>query len=255
MHIYDTTHDVYDETLTVIQYFYFYPYNDWWNKHEGDWQKINVVVSSSDPSSATFLGVEYFFHGAHLSYYKDYDSKPDITKNFVFNPREHVKLNQGTHPIVYVGAGSHAAYPTGGNWHIYRKAGGLLDKSEYMTHTGLVLRTQVEDSNRSLQENYDLVLLPEPKPSQANMGLPDTMSWLGAKVRWGTLTVNSGSFFQDIQAIAQGAVECPAGNKSPKGPYHKGWEELKFFTSSHTGGCGGTLEYGITHSAKYTTVI
>ena len=177
VHIHKTTHETYSDSITVIQYFYFYPYNHWWNKHEGDWQKINVVLSSSDHSSATVLGVEYFFHGAHLSYYKGYGSEPDITKNFVFNPREQIKLSQGTHPIVYVGAGSHAAYPTGGRWRIFDYS--VVDRWESMSHTGLVLRTQIDDSNPSLQENYDLVLLPEPDTSRVNMGLPDTMSWLG----------------------------------------------------------------------------
>ncbi|MYB76541.1 MAG: hypothetical protein F4X83_05490, partial [Chloroflexi bacterium] len=234
--------------ITVIQYFYFYPYNDWWNDHEGDWQKINVII---DPQSVTILGVEYFFHGAHLSYYNNYSveippsagggtiQKPDITSSFVFNPRVQIKLSD-THPIVYVGAGSHAAYPTGGSWHIFRYQDPVKDQWESMTHTGLVLRTQIGDSNPSLQENYNLVLLPDPDPDiSSNMGLPDTMSWLGANVRWGT-RVNL------------------LGNDSPKGPYHKGWgrEALKFFTSSHTGGFLGLGEYGITHSVtpeEFTT--
>ena len=110
-----------------------------------------------------------------------------------------------------------------------------------MTHTGLVLRTQIDDSNPTLQENYDLVLLPKPDPDiRPNMGLPDTMSWLGAEVRWGTLAVDS---------PPARLFPC-VGNESPQGPFHKGWgrEALKFFTSSHTGGCGGTFKYGITHS-------
>ena len=187
----------YNGSIKVIQYFYFYPYNNWYNKHEGDWQKINVIIN---PQSVTVLGVEYFFHGAHLSYYDNYvitsevppgvgntgggtitEKKPDLTSNFVFNPRKKIKLIQGTHPVVYVGAGSQAAYPTGGSWHIFRYQDPISDKWESMTHTGKVLRTQIDDSSPSLQENYDLVLLPKPDPDiRPNMGLPDTMSWLGA---------------------------------------------------------------------------
>ena len=255
VHIYKTTHNAYADSITVIQYFYFYPYNHWWNNHEGDWQKINVVVSSSDPSNATVLGVEYFFHNAHLSYYNNYTREihlgenikmPGLTSSFVFDPQRNIKLSQDTHPIIYVGAGSHAAYPTGGSWHIFDKTL-LPDKWENMTHTGLLLRTQIDNSNRSLQENYDLVLLPEPKPSQANMGLPDTMSWLGANVRWGTPKVPSRGQL----------APCP-GNKSPEGPYHKGWKELRFFTSSNTGGCDilgeERGEYVVTHAdVPYTS--
>ena len=71
-HIYNTTHEVYTDAITVIQYFYFYPYNHWWNNHEGDWQRVQVVVSSQDPAPAEVIGVELLFHGAHLAYYKDY---------------------------------------------------------------------------------------------------------------------------------------------------------------------------------------
>ena len=42
----------YDGTVTVIQYFFFYPYNEWWNNHEGDWQRVNVVVSSRTAAAA-----------------------------------------------------------------------------------------------------------------------------------------------------------------------------------------------------------
>ena len=33
---------------TVLQYWFFYPYNDGGNNHEGDWEHINVVVSPRD---------------------------------------------------------------------------------------------------------------------------------------------------------------------------------------------------------------
>ena len=62
VHMYQRNVTAYTDPVTVIQYFYFYPYNDWWNNHEGDWQRIDVVVSSNDPNTATILGVEYRFH-------------------------------------------------------------------------------------------------------------------------------------------------------------------------------------------------
>ena len=61
VHIYKRVVDQYSaqyDSVTVIQYHYFYPYNDWRNDHEGDWPQIDVVVSSDDPSTATVLGVE-----------------------------------------------------------------------------------------------------------------------------------------------------------------------------------------------------
>jgi len=163
VHIYERTIDAYKaqyDPVTVIQYKYFYPYNDWWNNHEGDWQGIDVVVSSRDLDTAEFLGVEYRFHGAWVNYYKDYyDDKdyydkpaPGIIDSFVFNATGDVRLI-GTHPVAYIGAGSHAAYPIGGHIKLYSvletagKASGAAVVSdeargsgdwEYMSHTGLV---------------------------------------------------------------------------------------------------------------------
>ena len=145
VHIYKRVIEQYKATydsVTVIQYKYFYPYNHWWNSHEGDWQGIDVVVSSSDPNTAQILGVEYRFHGAWLNYYKDWGSNPGLTTNFVFNPRTEVRLSPGpkrsgivqyTHPIIYVGAGSHGGYPIGGNVQIYRDFAGSYGDFEYMT--------------------------------------------------------------------------------------------------------------------------
>ena len=251
VHIYKRVVDQYEATydsVTVLQYKYFYPYNHWWNSHEGDWQGIDVVVSSSDPNTATILGVEYRFHGAWLNYYKDWSNKPGLTDSFVFNPRTEVKLSPGptrngivqyTHPVVYVGAGSHAAYPTGGEIQIYYNVTGSNEDEvqgavggdfEHMTHTGLVLSTQAPASGSFLWERYDLQLLPEPDLNNTdNMGLAGTMSWLGARIQWGT---------------PKAAVGGVGGKKSPYGPYNsnsddwgasKGWGELKFFSVGTTG--------------------
>ncbi len=235
------------DSVTVIQYFYFYPYNDWWNNHEGDWQRIDVVVSSSDLSTATILGVEFRFHDAWLNYYKDWRNKPGLTSSFVFNPRTDLKLSPGsrrdglvqyTHPVVYVGAGSHGGYPVGGKIQVYHDVleglgqligmgqedsqGAVGGDYEYMTHTGLVLATQAPASGSSLWERYRLQLLPEPDPDNTNnMGLDPGMSWLGARIRWGTLDV--------------GGIGI---SESPHGPYDSNsedWGQLEFFEVGETG--------------------
>ncbi len=243
VHIYKRVVDQYQashDSVTVIQYHYFYPYNDWWNNHEGDWQDIDVVVSSSDPDMATILGVEYRFHGAWLNYYKDWGSKPGLTTNFEFNPRTAVKLSPGprrnglvqyTHPVVYVGAGSHGGYPIGGEIQVYHNLTGASEEGvrgavggdfEHMSHTGLVLATQAPASGNSLWERYRLQLLPEPDPDNTNnMGLDAGMSWLGAWVRWGTLDVGGLGI-----------------SESPHGPYNSNsddWGELGFFEVGETG--------------------
>ena len=247
VHIYKRVVDQYEATydsVTVIEYKYFYPYNDWWNNHEGDWQGIDVVVSSRNPATAELLGVEYRFHGAWLSYYKDYGDKPGITDSFVFNAVGDVRLAAHTHPVAYIGAGSHAAYPIGGDIKIFSllerlpspggaetegtaEVGGaaVIGNWEYMSHTGLVLSTLADGSHSDLWESYNLVLLPDPdRTNTNNMGLTSDMSWLGAQIHWGTPFV---------------ASPPSSGNKSPKGPYNsrydpssksRGWGDLKFFS-------------------------
>ena len=216
---------------TVLRYKYFYPYNDWWNNHEGDWQGIDVVVSSQNPDTAEFLGVEFKFHKAWLTYYKDYGTHPGITGNYVFNPQQDIKLI-GTHPVAYIGAGSHAAYPIGGKIDLFDASevrivsegaqdavvgDALVGDKEYMSHTGLVLSTLADNSRRDLWESYHLELLPNPDPTNTNnMGLPDSLSWLGAQIRWGTPQVD-------------GLPKTE--KKSPYGPYagktKRGWGKLK----------------------------
>ena len=94
----------------LIQYFYFYPFNDWINNHEGDWELVNVIVSDNDPALATIVGVEYFLH-------HQYTIPP---------PSGYVTVDE-THPVVFVGGHgldnfegeghfSHASYPVFGHW-------------------------------------------------------------------------------------------------------------------------------------------
>ena len=187
----------------VIQYYYFYPFNDWQNNHEGDWQNVNVIVNSFDPNMAQLIGVDYKFHGKGLTY--------SITGERVFNPQTRfvAPAEGGNHPVVYVGAGSHGAYPTGDNY----AGAGAVGVDEGMTKSGIVLSTNVEDTNREVAQSYDLILLPNPDPDQPNKGLSPEMSWLGAITGWGTLWVDSaGSEF--AQFLNQHS------NSSPRGPFH-----------------------------------
>ena len=200
----------------VIQYYYFYPFNDWQNNHEGDWPHINVIVTSHDPNVAELVGIDYSFHGNGLTY--------NSIGGRIFDPQKDFAPAEGeTHPVVYVGAGSHGGYPTGGN---YKDPGGhAIDLGpieaggwdEGMTKSGVVLSTNIEDTNPDVAESYDLIFLPNPDPSQPNKGLSPEMSWLGSEARWGTLEVHSpgsGLPFERAQQL----------NDSPVGPFHKdGW--------------------------------
>jgi hypothetical protein len=83
----------------VLQYWFFYPYNDSGNKHEGDWEHVSVVVAPRENAAPLTAGevrdvlagavpqdrlvihrVEYYFH--HNVFVMDY-----TTPN-VYQPRE-----------------------------------------------------------------------------------------------------------------------------------------------------------------------
>lgn len=81
----------------VLQYWFFYAYNDWGsghggvNDHEADWEMIALFLRGGKP--------------AHIAY-----------SAHTGNPAQHewgdpaVEKVGGTHPVVYVGCGSHANY-------------------------------------------------------------------------------------------------------------------------------------------------
>ena len=183
----------------VIQYYYFYPFNDFQNDHEGDWPHVNVLVTSYDPDDADLVGIDYKFHGKGMNY--------TSMGGRTFNPRiDFAPAEGGTHPVIYVGAGSHGSFPTGGN---YPDAGEIIlgeGVAEDMTTDGIILSTDVEDTNPDVAEPYDLILLPNPDPDQPNKGLSPEMSWLGTGALWGTVNAPSS-----------------VGNKAADGPLHSGW--------------------------------
>ncbi len=179
----------------VIQYYYFYPFNDFQNDHEGDWPHVNVRVTSYDPEMADLVGIDYKFHGKGMNY--------TIIGERTFNPQTHfASAEGGTHPVIYVGAGSHGSFPTGGNYTSAAKLG----VDEDLTTDGIVLSTNIEDTNRDDAQSYDLIFLPNPDPGQPNKGLSPEMSWLGTGALWGTVHVPS-----------QG------DSKAAAGPFHSGW--------------------------------
>jgi hypothetical protein len=80
----------------ALQYWLFYPFNDFNNLHEGDWEMIQLVFDAGDAAEA--LGedpesVGYSSHeGAERADWGD----------------EKLELADRTHPVVYPAAGSHA---------------------------------------------------------------------------------------------------------------------------------------------------
>ena len=105
----------------VLQYWMFYPFNDWRsgffgaNDHEADWETVFVYLSESEVGE---MNPEWVAYAAH-----DY-SGDNLRRRWDDPEVEKV----GEHPVVYVGAGSHASYYAPG---------------EYLTELALPLPTRV----------------------------------------------------------------------------------------------------------------
>ena len=82
----------------VVQYWFFYPYNDYTNKHEGDWEVVQLVFAAADAAQALDqvpVQVGYSQHeGLEVAGWED--------------PK--LEIVDGTHPVVHAAAGSHANY-------------------------------------------------------------------------------------------------------------------------------------------------
>ncbi len=82
----------------ALQYWFYYPFNDWNNTHEGDWEMIQLVFDTDDPREALSLEpveIGYSQHegGERAAWGED-----------------KLEVVDETHPVVYPGAGSHANY-------------------------------------------------------------------------------------------------------------------------------------------------
>jgi hypothetical protein len=92
----------------VLQYWLFYPFNDWRsgffgaNDHEADWEKIFIYLSESEGE----INPEWVAYAAH-NYTGD-----NLRRRWDDPEVEKV----GEHPVIYVGAGSHASYYAPGEY-------------------------------------------------------------------------------------------------------------------------------------------
>jgi hypothetical protein len=91
-------------TWTVLQYWFFYAFNDWRsgfmgaNDHEADWEQILVYLDRDASGGAVPVWAAYAQH--------DHRGR-DLRRRW--DDADQLEL-AGDHPVVYAGAGSHASY-------------------------------------------------------------------------------------------------------------------------------------------------
>lgn len=122
---------------TICHYLFFYAMNDWRssfsgaNDHEADWEQCFVFVEEHEDGSATPV---WFARAAHDEVGADLRRRWD-------DPL--LELVDGTHPTIFAGAGSHAAY---------------VEAGEYMLPVPLSLPRRLRGISKALQTFWEVTL-------------------------------------------------------------------------------------------------
>ncbi len=139
----------------ALQYWFFYIYNDFNNKHEGDWEMIQLHFDAANADDAlslepTLLG--YSQHeGAESAELGD----------------EKLELIEGTHPVVYPASGSHANFFT----------------SQIFLGRSAAQGVGCDDTNEPSRELRPAIALVPTDPDDYLAAYP----WLGFEGHWGEL--------------------------------------------------------------------
>jgi hypothetical protein len=121
---------------TILQYWFFYPMNDWrtihfgLDDHEGDWETIHVFLPF-DPSQRPMVA-----YSAHIG----------VTIRPLSGPR----------PVAYVGGGSHANYPEPGEYSLLRLIINHLPRNPFTALPALISALDTETPKRAVRTEVQL---------------------------------------------------------------------------------------------------
>ena len=136
----------------ALQYWLYYVYNDWNNKHEGDWEMLQIDFAAGSPAEALNhppIEIGYSQHsGAQRAAWDDSDLE-----------------RKGTHPLVYSASGSHANFFRSALWFGYSAQAGI----------------GCDDTRSPSREIApEVVVVPTTPP-----GVNSRFAWLGFDGLWG----------------------------------------------------------------------
>ena len=146
---------------TILQYWFFYYFNDWANNHEGDWEQLTLLFAGDTPQRVwddqdAPLAAGYSQHRAGTR--RAWDA---------------VERWSGTErPMVYVGRGSHANFFRPGTYR-YRELAGLGEQG-----------VERAGSDERLQD-YALTLLPSQVTTRGRAACSETEALVEYGGRWG----------------------------------------------------------------------
>jgi hypothetical protein len=154
----------------VVQYWFFYPFNEWINHHEGDWEHINVVLEGpsrlGQASAYRAVGYEYYFHGYRL----------ETDRPVRVEDRGRPGDARQDHPMVFVGGHGSALW-----WSGTQSGGSYPWPAAYPGAGGGVGPFTVADDTRVPArilepERFHIVMLPE--PGRLDTSAHPELSWL-----------------------------------------------------------------------------
>jgi len=103
-----------ENSWVILQYWFFYPFNNWRsgffgaNDHEADWEMVTIYCSQSQADDSQALQsvvprwLAYASHDRWGDDLRRHWDDPEVEKI--------VDSHGNSHPVVYIGAGSHASY-------------------------------------------------------------------------------------------------------------------------------------------------
>ena len=142
----------------TIQYWAFYVYNDWFNKHEGDWEMVQVILSAAGQPEWVVLSQH---HGGTRRSWAT------------------ALVEGGTHPVAHVALGSHANYFVGDE--IYPQETRVGNRQvQVMDRTG--------KSGRLIPQ---VILIPGRAELAANPGAWPGAEWIMYRGHWGEMSGQS----------------------------------------------------------------
>ncbi len=136
----------------ALQYWFYWYYNDWNNKHESDWEGIQLVFPAATAEDALSVEPTSVGYAQHEAGERQAWSSGVLRRD-------------GDHPIVYPSTGSHASYFDSA-LHLGRSAG-----------EGFGCDDSTGPSN---ELRPDVVVLPDEAPVAS-----DAFAWLAYEGRWG----------------------------------------------------------------------
>ena len=145
-------HVVAEQGRLALQYWFYYPFNDWNNKHESDWEMIQLVFDV--PTAEEALGQTPALVG-----YSQHEGAESADWN-----EDKLEKRDG-HPVVYPGAGSHADQ---------------FVQALYLGHSAQTGFGCDDTRGPTRYEQTEVVLV----PSEAT-GPDDPFAWLGYLGHWG----------------------------------------------------------------------